>query len=286
LTSAQVLLTGPSGSGKTQLCRALADVVDACYVKADATTFSATGYVGRDVDDVIHQLVDAAGDDSQAAEFGVVHVDEIDKVAERPAGLLGGGGTVNTRDVQTALLKLMEDAEVPINRGAATGARAARKGPFSTKHVLFIFSGAFEHMAAAPTPQDLVDAGLCREFVGRVPVRCALDPLSIDDLMAILAADSDLSPLAQWADMFEAHNIALAWDREALAVIALRAHQHGLGARALVTELDLVLRDLAFALPGTYAGELFLDAALVEDPAAALERLLAGAGRGRQAAVG
>ncbi|KAH8056807.1 hypothetical protein JL721_9926 [Aureococcus anophagefferens] len=283
-----LLLLGPSGCGKTQLCRALAKVVDAAYVKADATKFSATGYVGRDVDDVVAQLVDAAGDDREAAEFGVVHVDEIDKVCERPGGLLGGGASVNTRDVQTSLLKLMEDAELAVgNKGPPVSVRAGAKpasATFSTKFVLWIFSGAFLPLldrlaregAAGPSARDLVESGLIHEFVGRVPVRCALDPLSADDLVSILAADGAMSPLHQQKAYFETYDIELTVGDDALEAIAERALAHGLGARCL--RARRVLRGFAFHLPSADAHRLHLDAALVADPAAALDRALRDAG--------
>ena len=115
-----ILLLGPSGSGKTHLMRALSKLLCVPFVKADATKFSATGYVGGDVDDVVRSLLPAAGGDVEMAEFGIVYIDEVDKLAEsaarRGGGLFGGGGGsgINTRDVQHALLKLMEDAEVPL----------------------------------------------------------------------------------------------------------------------------------------------------------------------------
>ena len=267
-----VLLVGPTGTGKTQLCRALARVVDAPYVKADATTFSATGFVGRDVDDVIHQLHEV---DNEAAPYGVIHIDEVDKIC--PRGLISG--TVNTRDVQTALLKLMEDAEVPLKKGK----KGSDRELFSTKHVLFVFSGAFEQLSSvyaaegvrAPQPSDLINAGLLHEFVGRVPIRCALEPLSVDHLLDILASDSEISPLTQYRDMFAAHAIELSWDTGALRKIAERAHAHGLGARALVAELDAVFREFAFALPGSRVKELRVSKDMVEAPEEELRRLLA-----------
>ena len=266
-----ILLVGPTGTGKTQLCRALARVVDAPYVKADATTFSATGFVGRDVDDVIHQLHEV---DNEAAPFGVVHIDEVDKIC--PRGLISG--TVNTRDVQTALLKLMEDAEVPLK-----GKKGDSRKLFSTKHVLFVFSGAFEQLSSvyasegvrAPQPRDLINAGLLHEFVGRVPIRCALEPLSVDHLLSIMESDSEISPLTQYRDMFAAHAIDLSWDTEALRTIAERAHAQRLGARALVAELDAVFREFAFALPGSSIKELRVTPDLVMKPEEELRRLLA-----------
>uniref|UniRef100_A0A7S4EX90 AAA+ ATPase domain-containing protein n=1 Tax=Chrysotila carterae TaxID=13221 RepID=A0A7S4EX90_CHRCT len=148
-----VLLLGPSGSGKTHLMRALARMLGVPFAKADATKFSATGYVGADVDEVVRSLLGAARGDVAAAEFGIVYVDEVDKLAEG-AGSASRGGGVNTRSVQSALLKLMEDAEVPLR---APGERppwlSRNEGRneaqvIRTRHVLFIFSGAFSDLEA------------------------------------------------------------------------------------------------------------------------------------------
>lgn len=154
-----VLIVGPTGSGKTFLVRTLARLLRAPFIKADATKFSATGFVGRDVEDLIKDLVDAAGGDLRAAEHGVIYVDEVDKLCSASGGLAGlfggggGGGSVNTRDVQTSLLKLMEDADVSLGPagGAQPSAEARRSGApqgrrLSTRHVLWIFSGAFNQM--------------------------------------------------------------------------------------------------------------------------------------------
>ena len=185
---------------------------------------------------------------------------------------------MNTRDVQTALLKLMEDAEVPLK-----GKKGDSRKLFSTKHVLFVFSGAFEQLSSVyasekvsvPEPRDLINAGLLHEFVGRVPIRCALEPLSVDHLLSIMESESEISPLSQYRDMFAAHAIELSWDTEALRKIAERAHAQKLGARALVAELDAVFREFAFALPGSLVTELRVTPELVKAPERELRRLLA-----------
>ena len=155
-----VLLLGPSGVGKTHLMRALSELLGVPFVKADATKFSATGYVGADVDELVRSLLPAAEGDELLAECGIVYVDEVDKLADgRRRGLMGGaGGGVNTREVQLSLLKLMEDAEVPLltNSGAQRPQRPAWTPPSTptppaalrTRHVLFIFSGAFTELEA------------------------------------------------------------------------------------------------------------------------------------------
>ena len=118
-------------------------------------------------------------------------------------------------------------------------------------------------------------AGLLHEFVGRVPIRCALEPLSVDHLLSIMESDSEISPLTQYRDMFAAHAIDLSWDTEALRKIAERAHAQRLGARALVAELDAVFREFAFALPGSSVRELRVTPDLVMKPEEELRRLLA-----------
>ena len=173
-----ILLMGPSGSGKTHLMRALARLLGVPFAKGDATKFSATGYVGGDVDDLVRGLLPSANGDVSLAEFGIVYIDEVDKLCEPPGrrgGLLGGGSSgVNTRDVQHALLKLMEDAEIHVGGGAGSGGPggAGGAGPPSglpsplvrgaaargrapppanllrTRHVLFVFSGAFTGLEA------------------------------------------------------------------------------------------------------------------------------------------
>ena len=236
-----VLLLGPSGVGKTHLIRALARLLGVPFAKADATKFSATGYVGGDVDDIVRALLPAAHGEVSLAEFGIVYVDEVDKLAESGGGLLGGGSGgsgVNTKDVQCALLKMMEDAEVAISpatglaprpgfasssRGGATGAAGAKASTLRTRHVLFVFSGAFTKLEtslrrrrsawqadAGATPEadaaaarerddvlqlagtaDFVQHGLEPEFIGRIPIRVACRRLREDDLYRVLLEAHD-----------------------------------------------------------------------------------------------
>ena len=157
-----ILLLGPSGVGKPHLMRALSKLLGVPFVRADATKFSATGYVGDDVEDLVRSLVPAAGGDVATAEFGIIYIDEVDKLAEaggRGRGSSGVGG-INTRDVQCALLKLMEDGEVSLRRngaaaepprvawasGGAAARAAQRPAVVRTRHVLFVFSGAFTEL--------------------------------------------------------------------------------------------------------------------------------------------
>lgn len=270
-----ILLFGPSGSGKSHLIRACSELVYAPLVKNDATKFSATGYVGRDVADILQQLVEAADNDIEVARFGTVHIDEIDKICDRgKQGPLSPPSGINTRDVQQSLLKLMEDLEVPVS----TAALRKNAKTFSTKHVLFIFTGAFEHAGGGErdlSPTDFVELGLIREFVGRVPVRIGLKELTIHDLHKILKAEGDISPLSRYVEAFANHGITLTFDDDALALIARQAHDQRLGARGLLTVLEATLRDFAYHLPSCNVGGNFhLDRHTVDDPSSALRRLL------------
>ena len=313
-----VLLLGPSGVGKTHLMRAAAQLLGVPFVRADATRFSATGYVGADVDEMVRALLQQAEGDVALAECGIVYVDEVDKLAAPSAagggGSGGGGGGaqgVNTRDVQAALLRLMEDAEVPIGAGggggglgggngapprlpggaaaaAAAGFGSSQQQPstLSTKHVLFVFSGAFaamerelgaragaaaevgaaETVATAEVAEtetaeaaeggalglactaDLVRFGLEPEFVGRIPVRVALAPLREDDLLRVLT-DARGGVTAQLVGDFASYGIALSFTECALREVAAQAARQGTGARGLMTVLEAALRPFNFELP-------------------------------------
>jgi len=150
-----VLLLGPTGVGKTHLIRSAADLIGVPFVKADATKFSETGYVGGDVDDLVRDLYRRSGNDARKAEHGIIYLDEVDKLATR---LPGAGRDVSGRGVQTNLLKLMEDGDVPLVSpndvtGQLQSAMAAMRGggpaaeTLNTRHILFIVSGAFSGMA-------------------------------------------------------------------------------------------------------------------------------------------
>ena len=320
-----VLLLGPSGVGKTHLMRAAAQLLGVPFVRADATRFSATGYVGADVDEMVRALLQQAEGDVRLAECGIVYVDEVDKLAAPSAaggaatggGGGGGGGAqgVNTRDVQAALLRLMEDAEVPIGSngapprlpGGAAAAAAAAAGlgssqqqpsTLSTKHVLFIFSGAFAAMERAlgarteaagaaeaagtlglACTADLVRFGLEPEFVGRIPVRVALSPLGEDELLRVLT-DAHCGVTAQLVGDFASYGIALSFTECALREVAAQAARQGTGARGLMTILEAALRPFNFELPsngrdGTPAvSTLRVDGETVRRPREVLQRLL------------
>ncbi len=287
-----VLLLGPTGVGKTHLIRSAAELIGVPFVKADATKFSETGYVGGDVEELIRDLIRRASGDLYRAAQGIVYLDEIDKIAGRDAG----GRDVSGRGVQTNLLKLMEDADVPvISPGEAPppGMPRPQEHTINTRHILFIVSGAFaglenvvrrrrgpevaelpaEQLIASASTQDFIEFGFEPEFIGRLPVRVACRGLSADDLFHVMR-DSESSLLRQYERAFRAYGIEISFNPDGLRSIARQAAAENTGARGLMTVCERVLRDFKFELPSTRIRELLVDGALVDDPASALARLL------------
>lgn len=308
-----LLLLGPTGVGKTFLVRHLAKLIGVPFVKADATKFSETGYVGGDVEDLVRDLVKVAGGDVELAQYGIVYLDEVDKIA---AAMGGGGKDVSGRGVQINLLKLLEETEVnlvsPTDFSAQMAAmmEATRGGPprprtINTRHILFIASGAFDklgdqirqrlgqraigfdpsnpHSASDAddtaawlpfaTTADFIKFGFEPELIGRLPVRVSCDPLGIDDLAAILETAED-NILQQVKDEFSAYGIELRVTKEAIRAVAALAHAEKTGARGLVTVLERVLRPFKFDLPSAGITTFEVTSETVDNPTAALRTLM------------
>ena len=306
-----VLLLGPTGVGKTHLIRSAAELICVPFVKADATKFSETGYVGGDVDDLIRDLYRRSGNNIRKAEHGIVYLDEVDKLATREPG---SGRDVSGRGVQTNLLKLMEDAEVPLvspndMTGQLQAAMSAMRGgvpakeTLNTRHILFIVSGAFSGMEqlvrrrllatppadspkrraalstdallAQTTTADLIAYGLEPEFIGRLPVRVACHGLDEDDLFDVLRK-SESSLIHQYERAFGAYGITVEFRDDGLRVLAALAAQEGTGARGLMTVCERVFRDFKFRLPSSRVKGFAVTESLVRDPGSTLKRLLSG----------
>lgn len=307
-----ILLLGPTGVGKTYLMRNIAKFIGVPFVKADATKFSETGYVGGDVEDLVRDLVKAAGNDIELAEYGIIYIDEVDKIANQS----GGGKDVSGRGVQINLLKLMEDSEVsqfsPTDMMAqmqammsGMGRGKGQKPMIRTRNILFIVSGAFDGLAEdirkrvdsgtigftaesgldrdddrlvakylrRAETRDFINYGFEPEFIGRLPVRVACDPLSADDLSTILTS-SEGSLLSQYRRDFEGYGIDFRLTPESVVEIAQRAHRERTGARGIITVLERVFRDFKYELPSTAIRSFEVTTDVIDDPRAALERLL------------
>ncbi|GAB4182708.1 MAG: ATP-dependent Clp protease ATP-binding subunit ClpX [Terrimicrobiaceae bacterium] len=293
-----VLILGPTGVGKTHLIRSAAEMIGVPFVKADATKFSETGYVGGDVDDLVRDLVRRAGGDVQRAAMGIIYLDEVDKLATRGEG---GGRDVSGRGVQTNLLKIMEDGDVPlispndVNAQLQAAMSAARGNPgggpdtVSTRNILFIASGAFSgletlvaartggkptrHALQLATTADLIRFGLEPEFVGRLPVRVACHGLDTDDLFNVLKK-SESSLLHQYVRAFSAYGIRLSFRDDAIRALAKLARDEQTGARGLMTVLERTFREIKFRLPSSKIKQLAITASWVENPTACLTKLL------------
>jgi ATP-dependent Clp protease ATP-binding subunit ClpX len=304
-----VLLLGPTGVGKTHLIRSAAELIGVPFVKADATKFSETGYVGGDVDDLVRDLVRRAGGNVKNAEHGIIYLDEVDKLATRGES---GGRDVSGRGVQTNLLKLMEDGDVPVvspndmtgqlqsAMSAMRGSGAAQPETINTRHILFIVSGAFSGIdqiikrrltlaATVPTrierldvdqtlaqigTSDLIAYGLEPEFIGRLPVRVACHGLSTEDLFNVLRK-SESSLIHQYERAFAAYDIKCEFKDDGLRRLAELAAPEHTGARGLMTICERVFRDFKFQLPGSKVRRFAVTAKLVDAPASELRRLLA-----------
>ncbi len=308
-TKQNILLLGPTGVGKTYLIKNIARLIGVPFVKADATKFSETGYVGSDVEDLVRDLVKGANGDIELAENGIIFVDEIDKIASEAGA---GGRDVSGRGVQINLLKLMEETEVNLfsptdmmaqmqavmemQRGGKPGKRT-----INTRNILFIVSGAFDKLAesikkrvssnelgfgAAPNvededtaiflnqaeTQDFIKYGFEPEFIGRVPVRVACSSLSADDLAHIMTT-SEGSVLNQYRDDFYGYGIDFTISPEAILAIAQSASKEGTGARGLLTVLERIFRDFKFELPSTAIKQFEVTPSMIDDPAAYLRQL-------------
>ena len=306
-----IILIGPTGVGKTYLVKLIAKKIGVPFIKGDATKFSETGYVGGDVEDLVRDLVYAAGDDLELAQYGIIYIDEIDKIAS--SGHAWGGPDVSRTGVQRALLKPMEETEVdlkvahdPVSQIQAiehyrrTGKKDKRT--LNTRHILFIVSGAFngldkmvkERLSKQEigfrgemtsreldrtflkhvTAEDLIKYGFESEFVGRLPVIAVLEELTADDLYAILQNPNNPIITSKKRD-FRAYDIEIAFEDEALKILAAQAAVEKTGARGLVSVIERVLIQFEKRLPSTQVKCVVVTPEIIAHPETELERLLA-----------
>lgn len=274
LGKSNILLIGPTGSGKTHLVQTLARMLDVPFAIADATALTEAGYVGEDVDHLLHKLLLAADHDVRRAEKGIVYLDEIDKIARR------SDGPSITRDVsgegvQQALLKILEGTV------AGVAPQGGRKHPhqesvqIDTTDILFIAGGAFAGLeeiierrtrtrtigygaaaSKAPAdafaqvmPQDLLAFGLIPELVGRLPILSTFEPLDRTALRRILTEPRN-ALTRQYQRLLEMDGVELVFTDAAIEAIAGRALGRGTGARAVRSIMEEVLAEVMFDVPG------------------------------------
>ncbi|MDM8518293.1 AAA family ATPase [Desulfobacterales bacterium HSG16] len=303
-----VLMIGPTGVGKTYMVKLIAKKLGVPFVKGDATKFSETGYVGGDVEDLIRDLVREADGDIEMAGYGIIYIDEIDKIASS-RNLIGSD--ISRTGVQRALLKPMEETEVElkvphdpismiqeIERFRKTGKRD--QSSVNTKNILFIMSGAFSDLGDIiykrlakqkigfgatlakhkqntdilrhTRSEDLVEFGFESEFIGRLPVHAVFEHLSEDDLYKILKNPNNPVILSKKLD-FAAYGIDIKFEDEALKTLAKRAFEEHTGARGLVSSIENALLLFEKTLPSTLINLFPVTLDVIENPENALKQL-------------
>ncbi len=296
-----VLMIGPTGVGKTYIIKLIANKIGVPFVKGDATKFSETGYVGGDVEDLVRDLVREANDDIELAEYGIIYIDEIDKIASSRNIV---GADVSRTGVQRALLKPMEETEVDlkvphdpismiqeIEKFRKTGER--EKQSVNTANILFIMSGAFTDLVPIiqkrlakqeigfgarikdaheqidvlkqTKSEDMIQFGFESEFVGRLPVRAVFEHLTEQDLHKILQNPNNPIILGKKLD-FAAYGIEIKFEDTVLQMLARLAFAENTGARGLVSAVEKTLLEFEKQLPSTRIKKFPATKAIIKNP--------------------
>ncbi len=275
LEKSNMLMLGPTGSGKTYLVKTLAKLLNVPLAITDATSLTEAGYIGDDVESVLSKLLAAADNDVERAEKGIVFIDEIDKIAKKRNA---HSRDVSGESVQQGLLKLLEGAEVEVPVGASSKNAMVPMTTIDTTNILFICGGAFpdlenvvkerltkqstmgftgelkdrfdddKNLLAQATAADLREYGMIPEFIGRLPVLFALNPLDKNMLIQILQEPKN-AILKQYKKLLAMDEVDLVFDDGALEAIAEKALEKDTGARALRAIIEELMLDIMYEIP-------------------------------------